>query len=238
MQAPSHPCCVCASCGTEQPGAVSSVVWFSETSVTLAKCGHCGQPLDAYVEYEPALVSIDLMLHRVPAYRHVIRNSSLRDAVWLRFALVLFWMGVLSELWTAQPVGVNFAASSLRASLELAGQACGAMLAYRVAGGSWRERQILMKALLVGRAPQAMLIIAWTWGYPATFKAVINVYGACVRPRGGFTRTVFTATVAAIQALPLQSRVPTAMFVAGTSVGFAMAGRVLADLLWGALPFV
>ena len=62
---------LCTLCGHSCRETVKD---FGQKSFSLVKCSSCGGTCDKYVEFELALVVIDLILHQVSAYRHVIFN--------------------------------------------------------------------------------------------------------------------------------------------------------------------
>ena len=59
----------CVECGAPVPCAY---VVYGEGNVRLTVCATCGAVADRYVELEGVLVFIDVVLHRVPAYRHLL----------------------------------------------------------------------------------------------------------------------------------------------------------------------
>lgn len=63
---------VCIECGAK---AAASYRWYSQSVVKLEQCGNCGENVDKYVEFDGVLVSLDVLLHRKSAFRHVIFNS-------------------------------------------------------------------------------------------------------------------------------------------------------------------
>lgn len=52
----------------------SLYVEYSEESLRLVRCQHCGRVADKYIEFELLLVLIDIILHRKSAYRHLMIN--------------------------------------------------------------------------------------------------------------------------------------------------------------------
>lgn len=62
---------VCIECGDN---AAAQFRRFSETVVKLEQCESCGENVDKYVEFDGVLVSLDVLLHRKPAFRHVLFN--------------------------------------------------------------------------------------------------------------------------------------------------------------------
>lgn len=61
--------CVCVECAKPVP----SVVQHADR---LTQCDSCGSFADKYVEYEPALIVLDMLLHRPSVYRHLLHNST------------------------------------------------------------------------------------------------------------------------------------------------------------------
>ncbi|CAM9641939.1 unnamed protein product [Discosporangium mesarthrocarpum] len=47
---------------------------YTKGSIRLGRCSACSAVADKYIEYEFVLVAIDLTLHRIQAYRHVLFN--------------------------------------------------------------------------------------------------------------------------------------------------------------------
>lgn len=52
----------------------SLFIEYSEKNFRLTRCSHCGRVADKYIEFELLLVLIDIVLHRKPAYRHLLFN--------------------------------------------------------------------------------------------------------------------------------------------------------------------
>jgi hypothetical protein len=52
----------------------SLYVEYSEKNFRLTRCSQCGQVADKYIEFELVLVLLDILLHRKPAYRHLMYN--------------------------------------------------------------------------------------------------------------------------------------------------------------------
>jgi len=47
----------------------------SPSTITLTKCAYCNIPLDPFLEQDALLTSLDYILHRHPAHRHIILNT-------------------------------------------------------------------------------------------------------------------------------------------------------------------
>ena len=58
----------------------------------------CGNLADKYIEYDPVIVLLDLVLLQKPAYRHLLYNSSFKSYWKLMVALIL---GQSFQKWTA-----------------------------------------------------------------------------------------------------------------------------------------
>lgn len=52
----------------------SLFIEYSEKSIRLTRCHKCNKVADKYIEYELVLVLIDVLLLRLPAYRHLMFN--------------------------------------------------------------------------------------------------------------------------------------------------------------------
>lgn len=62
---------VCVECGSQVPNLY---VEFSQENIKLTRCLSCNLVADKYIEYELVLVVIDIILHRIQAYRHILFN--------------------------------------------------------------------------------------------------------------------------------------------------------------------
>ena len=189
-----YPCSCCVNCGAEQEPNTSSVVWFSDSSVTLAKCKVCSERLDPFVELEFPLIALELMLHRVPAFRHVICNRQLGMSIWIRFTLVINFIEVLAHFWitrrdpTPQEVVQHLIESLL---IFLASCVC-----FSAAGSLFLQKPVSkdvvlceLRALILSRFPSVLLVIAMAWWFPSDFYPVIALY-------------TFSTSLAAARALP------------------------------------
>ncbi|VDM17266.1 unnamed protein product [Hydatigera taeniaeformis] len=62
---------VCVCCGAQAP---SVFIQYSEEIINLQLCEHCGRIVDKYVEYDFTIIAIDLLVCKIEAYRHILRN--------------------------------------------------------------------------------------------------------------------------------------------------------------------
>ena len=65
-----HYCCV--ECLTPTPSLYRR--YTTHASVKLTRCRKCSLDVDPYVEREAMLIAFDVILHRLPAYRHTLFN--------------------------------------------------------------------------------------------------------------------------------------------------------------------
>ena len=63
--------CVCVECGARTNDALYV---GNSSNIRLTRCRTCDALLDRYVEYDPVLVVVDLILHKSEVYRHLIFN--------------------------------------------------------------------------------------------------------------------------------------------------------------------
>lgn len=75
----------CIHCGTP---VTSLFTRYSAASAVLTTCGSCGQAADPYVDGEAALLFIDLLLLRTPAFRHLHNVPAIKEK-WARVILSL-----------------------------------------------------------------------------------------------------------------------------------------------------
>lgn len=68
---------ICVECGSPVETLYHE---FSLGNIKLTRCTVCQSVADKYIEYELILVSIDIALHRIQAYRHVLFNRKLIDS--------------------------------------------------------------------------------------------------------------------------------------------------------------
>ncbi|KAK9719780.1 Arv1-like family [Popillia japonica] len=66
---------ICTNCGTPVNDLFKE---YSPSVLKLTKCLKCMEVADKYVEYDPVIVIIDLVLLRKEAYRHVLYNTQFK----------------------------------------------------------------------------------------------------------------------------------------------------------------
>ncbi|PSN37707.1 hypothetical protein C0J52_16916 [Blattella germanica] len=77
----------CVNCGNQVQELFKK---YSPTVLKLMHCEKCNQVADKYIEYDPVIVMIDLVLLNERAYRHILYNSPFQSHWRLAIVLVLF----------------------------------------------------------------------------------------------------------------------------------------------------
>ncbi|XP_065186941.1 protein ARV1-like isoform X1 [Sycon ciliatum] len=78
---------VCTECGAAI-GAVNLYREFAGGVITLTRCELCGLPADKYIDRDAVLLFQDILLLKMPAYRHLLFNASIQRSVYLKLALM------------------------------------------------------------------------------------------------------------------------------------------------------
>jgi len=63
----------CIHCGNEEPQVYKT--YAKGNLIKLLPCTKCGELIDKYVEYDPIIVVINLVLQNEMAYRHILHNT-------------------------------------------------------------------------------------------------------------------------------------------------------------------
>ncbi|XP_043273702.1 protein ARV1 [Venturia canescens] len=75
----------CINCGVEVEELYRR---YSPSVLKVLKCTKCGSLADKYIEYDPVIVLVDLVLLEKPAYRHLLYNSGFQ-AYWKLMVVLL-----------------------------------------------------------------------------------------------------------------------------------------------------
>lgn len=62
---------VCTCCGAQTPNIYTQ---YSEEIINFQLCERCGRIVDKYVEYDFTIIAIDLLVYKIEAYRHILKN--------------------------------------------------------------------------------------------------------------------------------------------------------------------
>ncbi|CAJ0606980.1 unnamed protein product [Cylicocyclus nassatus] len=76
---------------------------YSEGVIRLSDCKKCGEVVDKYVEYDIMLVVIDLIIHNISAYRHLIYNMHIQHQ--FRLAVIFLFCDAYDK-WISGRVGI------------------------------------------------------------------------------------------------------------------------------------
>ncbi|XP_063220681.1 protein ARV1 isoform X2 [Bacillus rossius redtenbacheri] len=88
-------CYVCVNCGNEMTDLYKQ---YSPSVLKLTNCTSCRRVADKYIEYDPVIVVIDLLLLNQEAYRHILYNTGFQNH-W-KLAVVLLLVEAYAE-WTS-----------------------------------------------------------------------------------------------------------------------------------------
>ncbi|KAJ9596119.1 hypothetical protein L9F63_012703 [Diploptera punctata] len=77
----------CVNCGSQVQELFKK---YSPTVLKLMHCDKCHTLADKYIEYDPVIVMIDLVLLNEQAYRHILYNSPFKSHWRLAIVLILF----------------------------------------------------------------------------------------------------------------------------------------------------
>ena len=171
--------CVCVECAKPVPSVVHAD--------RLTQCDSCGSFADKYVEYEPALIVLDMLLHRPSVYRHLLHNStrlvSRGALLQLGCTLCLFdtylkWLRLggntdeACHLPTALSSVVPALLLSLAEQLIFCAVIRAAILAMELPAQPW---DALVAAVLLSSFGKCFAVLHVIWSYPDAF--VLGIEG-------------------------------------------------------------
>lgn len=208
---------------------------YTATVLKETRCSHCGQVADKYIEYDPVLVLLDLVLLNRQAIRHILYNTAFRHYWKLCVVMVLIegyvtycgvqqahdadpWHGLASPLDSPQLDGerqfyVICVESLVAAAAFLAVTALGCR-----ALGQRVPVQRLAKALVLGSFSVFLWVPALVWTLQDGGPARRWVDAAFI---GGYTFLGLTQTVSVLCSAPR----PAAALVAALGLGAKAAAR-------------
>lgn len=206
---------------------------FSKGNIRLSRCvrrvqtstlltllffmqSECHEVADKYVEYDSVLVVLDLILHRVGAYRHVLFNSGTRVGrqfgsrhvrLLVVYALLDAWLKCVRAGTIADPH--RFAPALLAASVELLTFGAATLFAAALALTVRVPLADIAATLVLASFGRCFLVLPMIWAYSPALLTLFNVF-------------VLTSNVAALRAFLSISLVHAAAIVAvGVLVRFA-----------------
>jgi hypothetical protein len=173
--------CYCVHCSTLNP--FGAIIRFSDASVALTRCSICNQYVDPYVELETVLICLDLCLHRMPAYRHVILNRSLDTSYLVRFSLLTLVVDSNATAWVLNSWSpqiyfgtacIGFISSTWIGWLLLKNNQSIPLITITTTTSN--TNLIICRALLLSRFPSVILFtIASAWEYSSMFQNLIGL---------------------------------------------------------------
>ncbi|GLV31938.1 ACAT-related protein required for viability 1 [Carabus blaptoides fortunei] len=83
---------VCINCGLKVSELYKT---YSPTVLKLSTCENCGEISDKYIEYDPVIIMIDLVLLQKQAYRHFLFNTEFKNH--LKLAILVQLMEAYAE---------------------------------------------------------------------------------------------------------------------------------------------
>ncbi|XP_050446862.1 protein ARV1 [Cataglyphis hispanica] len=84
---------ICINCGAECKELFRR---YCPSVLKILKCEKCGLLADKYIEYDPVIVFVDLILIEKPAYRHLLYNSNFKSYWKL---VIILWLAESFRAW-------------------------------------------------------------------------------------------------------------------------------------------
>ncbi|KAI4493890.1 hypothetical protein M0804_002066 [Polistes exclamans] len=85
---------ICINCGTETEELYRR---YCPSVLKVLKCVKCGLLADKYIEYDPVIVFVDLILLEKQAYQHLLYNSNFKSYWKL---MVMLWLAEAFRVWS------------------------------------------------------------------------------------------------------------------------------------------
>ncbi|XP_012229906.1 protein ARV1 [Linepithema humile] len=92
---------ICINCGAECKELFRR---YCPSVLKVLKCEKCGSSADKYIEYDPVIVFVDLILIEKSAYRHLLYNSNFKS--YWKLALIL-WLAESFRVWASCDTGLT-----------------------------------------------------------------------------------------------------------------------------------
>ncbi|MES1912415.1 MAG: hypothetical protein MHM6MM_004694 [Cercozoa sp. M6MM] len=150
---------VCVECGEEVVRTYRQ--YAGQNNVRLSRCQTCGHVADKYVEYETLLVALDVLLHRVQAFRHVLLNrQNARLTPFLQLALVAALASAASKWHIYRHWCVPLALTEML--LFVAGVLVGT---YALHKRRKQHAKLALSASLLAQSPKLLLLMPHVWHF-------------------------------------------------------------------------
>ncbi|KAI4503986.1 hypothetical protein M0802_000457 [Mischocyttarus mexicanus] len=85
---------ICINCGTETEELYRR---YCPSVLKVLKCVKCGLLADKYIEYDPVIVFVDLILLEKQAYQHLLYNSNFKSYWKL---MIMLWLAEAFRVWS------------------------------------------------------------------------------------------------------------------------------------------
>jgi len=89
---------VCIECGSR---AESLYRRYDGSVIKVSQCSACDSTVDKYIESESVLILLDAILHKLPAYRHILHNI---DLTWFKKLLVILLLCDAYHVWLSHRI--------------------------------------------------------------------------------------------------------------------------------------
>jgi len=169
---------VCINCGayvTDKSGRRLSKLYdeplYKKSSILkLVECSTCDDVADRYVEYEGAIILLDLALQNTAAFRHVLLNTDNKGAILKMAVLTLIVDGYCR--WGLLSTGKEFFEQEYEFYIKC-GQAACSLLAYLCVSllvvairGNLKSYSQLVVGLLLAYSTRFLQLVALLWATP------------------------------------------------------------------------
>lgn len=173
-------CKVCVNCGayvTDKSGQRLSKLYdeplFKKSSILkLVECADCDDVADRYVEYEGAIILLDLALQNTAAFRHVLLNTDHTAAILKMAMLTLIVDGYCR--WGRVSTGKEFFEQEYefyikcgQAACSLVVYLCVSLMVVTFLGGTKSYGQLVL-GLLLAYSTRFLQLVALLWATPNT----------------------------------------------------------------------
>lgn len=171
-------CKVCINCGafvTDKSGRRLSKLYdeplYKKSSILkIVECSKCDDVADRYVEYEGAIILLDLALQNTAAFRHVLLNTDHTGAIIKMAVLTLIVDGYCR--WGLLSTGREFFEQEYEFYIKC-GQAACSLLVYLcvsllvvAARGALKSYSQLVVGLLLAYSTRFLQLVALLWATP------------------------------------------------------------------------
>ncbi|XP_051160758.1 protein ARV1 [Leptopilina boulardi] len=181
----------CTNCGAEVANLYRR---YSPSVLKVLKCNSCGYLADKYIEYDPVIVLLDLILLQKSAYRHLFYNSNFKSYWKLMIVLIL---GESFQKWLDSSISLsdneerkdsfegekNLYIILIQTTLSLSALICTIIISMELRWffickrpEMYKSRN-LVKALIIGRYPNLLGLLGIVWKHNSPKLHNFLIYG-------------------------------------------------------------